>query len=72
MTRLREAVDANSRRHNVETWPEDARELYEERAGIREFDGGLPREEAEARAREDVIRYFREIKQREKEFWGHE
>ena len=33
---------------------EEQQELFEERAGIREFDGGLPREEAERLAREDV------------------
>ena len=33
---------------------EDA--LFEERAAIREFLGGMPREEAEAAAREDVQR----------------
>jgi hypothetical protein len=29
---------------------EDSREVFEERAGIAEFDGGLPRDQAEARA----------------------
>jgi len=33
-----------------------ARDLFEERAAIREHDGGLSREEAEARAVEDVAR----------------
>lgn len=33
---------------------EDEREHYEERAAIREFDGGLSREESERLAREDV------------------
>lgn len=35
---------------------EDKHELFNERAGIREFDGGLSREEAERRAAEDVQR----------------
>ena len=33
------------------TWPADAREHYEERAAILEYDGGYPRREAERRAR---------------------
>lgn len=51
---------------------EDQDELFNERAGIREFDGAFPREEAERLAREDaqkalfdcevlsVVRMFRE------------
>jgi hypothetical protein len=35
---------------------EAERALFEERAAIREFMGGMPREEAEAAAREDVKR----------------
>jgi len=31
-------------------WPEEARESFEERAGICEFEGGLPRAEAEVEA----------------------
>jgi len=34
----------------------DLRELFEERAGIVEFEGGLPREEAESYALLDVLR----------------
>ena len=34
----------------VDNWPPDLREAYEERAAIMEFDGGLPREEAERQA----------------------
>jgi len=34
----------------------DVRELFEERAGIVEFEGGLPREEAESYALLDVLR----------------
>lgn len=33
---------------------DDAKELFEERSAIREFDGGLPRHEAERLAHEDV------------------
>ena len=36
---------------------EDEREHYEERAAIREYEGGLPREESERLAREDVEAY---------------
>ena len=36
----------------------NARELFEERAGIREYDGGLPRGEAEYEARNDVLRWL--------------
>ena len=34
------------------------REAFEERAGIREFDGGLPRDQAESLALLDVLREF--------------
>jgi hypothetical protein len=34
--------------------PEVAREVYEERAAIREYDGGLPRDEAERLAIDDM------------------
>lgn len=34
------------------------REAFEERAGIREFDGGLPREQAESLALLDVLRVY--------------
>jgi hypothetical protein len=37
---------------------EDARELFNERAGIREFDGGMPRQEAESEAQQDVLRWL--------------
>jgi hypothetical protein len=43
----------------VTTLDEDAREFFEERAGIREFDGGLSRSEAEAAARQDVREWQR-------------
>jgi hypothetical protein len=35
-------------------WPADAREHFEERAAIIEYDGGLPRAEAERRADAEV------------------
>lgn len=38
---------------------DDAREFFHERAGIREFDGGLSRLDAESAAREDVERWLR-------------
>ena len=39
---------------HVGDWPEEWLETYIERAGIMEFDGGLPRLEAERRAEELV------------------
>ena len=42
----------------------DAREFFEERAGIAEYDGGLTREEAEAQAREATERHRRECWER--------
>jgi hypothetical protein len=42
----------------VTTLDENLRELFEERAGIREYDGGLSRREAETEARNDVLRYL--------------
>lgn len=44
----------------------DWKELWEERAAIMEYDGGLPREEAEVRAREIVGAMYRKAKQDEK------
>jgi hypothetical protein len=41
---------------DLPTASEAERSLFEERAAIREFLGGMPREEAEAAAREDVQR----------------
>lgn len=38
----------------VESWPEDAREEWDERVAIRRFDGGLPLHEAEWEAYLDV------------------
>ncbi len=35
----------------LKTLDDDAREFFEERAGIMEFDGGLPRAEAEQAAK---------------------
>ncbi len=40
--------------HDVSTWPEDMRFLYEERAGIVEYCAGLPRIVAEDFARRDI------------------
>ena len=45
---------------DVRAWPADDRELFEERAGVMEFDGGLGRAEAEllaeARVRLNAVR----------------
>ncbi len=41
---------------DVATLTPAERELYEERAAIREYDGGLPRAEAERAALADVLR----------------
>lgn len=35
---------------------EDERDYYEERAGIMEYDAGLPRETAEARALKETLK----------------
>lgn len=37
-------------------WPEGLRELYEERAGILEFEANFPRWKAEAMAEQDIRR----------------
>lgn len=37
-------------RYRTRGWPQPWRDLYEERAAIMEFDGGLSREEAETQA----------------------
>jgi hypothetical protein len=42
-------------------WPEEWLEAFIERAGIMEFDGGLPRQEAERRAEELVRASYRQI-----------
>jgi hypothetical protein len=44
----------------AEELPEAWREFFEERAAIREFDGGLPRAEAEAAALADVLGLWRQ------------
>lgn len=41
-------------RHVFDYLEEAFKELFEERAAIREFDAGMPREEAEKQAMEDV------------------
>lgn len=43
-------------RVEVEKWPPDMRDTWEERSAIIEFDGGFPRPEAERRAYEIVRR----------------
>lgn len=42
----------------VATLNEAARELFEERAAIRQYDGGLSRQDAESQARDDVLRWL--------------
>jgi hypothetical protein len=42
--------------------PPDWRDAYEERAAIREFDGGLPHEQAEHLALQDVLRQMADAK----------
>lgn len=42
------------------TLDEAAREHFEERAAIKEFDGGLPRLDAERAAMEETIQWLRE------------
>ena len=42
----------------VTTLDENARELFEERAGIRQYEGGLSRLDAESEARDDVLRWL--------------
>ena len=44
--------------------PDNLREFFEERAGIREFDGGLPREHAEEEAFFDTIDSIKEDRKR--------
>lgn len=39
---------------DISAWPEFARDTYEERAAIREFDGGAARQDAERDAERDV------------------
>ncbi|MCM5554524.1 hypothetical protein [Pleomorphomonas sp. NRK KF1] len=49
-----EQRDDGARRYS--DWTEEGRrDLYEERAAIMEFDGGLARENAEATARRDLF-----------------
>lgn len=48
------AAALRSDAENLDLW----RDLYEERAAIREFDGGFTRREAERRALEDVVPHW--------------
>lgn len=48
----------------VEELDEDAKEFYQERAGIREFTAGQSRNEAESGAWEDTLRYLADRNQR--------
>ncbi len=38
---------------------ENVREFFEERAGIRQYEGGLSRSTAESEARNDVLRWLK-------------
>lgn len=49
---------------HVGDWPTEWVESYQERAGIMEFDGGLPTAEAEHRAEELVREVYRRIRRR--------
>jgi len=40
----------------VSTWPDDLRDMWGERAAIREYDGGATREAAERGAYDDYVR----------------
>ena len=42
----------------LDTLDDDAREFFEERAAILEFDGGLPKREAELVARELTLAFL--------------
>jgi hypothetical protein len=48
--------------HWAASLDDNAREFFNERAGIREFEGGLPRAEAELEAMNDVLHWL--VKQR--------
>ena len=43
------------------------REVFEERAAIREFDGGLPKEKAEALAKAEMETYIKHMAEKGKE-----
>lgn len=43
-------------KRDVESWPEEVRIDWEERAAIREYDGGMKRSEAEFEAYKDMLR----------------
>jgi len=45
---------------DISNWPEHWREEFEERAAIMEYDGGLPRLEAEKKAETIVRTFYRE------------
>ena len=47
--------------NNVDDWPEDWRDNYEERAAIMEYDGGLKRNEAEAQAEQRIRIVYEQV-----------
>ena len=44
---------------------DSAREIYQERAAIMEHDGGLPRDEAEAKAKQIAVKWWKREKRKE-------
>ena len=50
-----------SRFFRAEELPEQWRDWYEERAAIREFDGGQPREVAETAASREIMRRIKSM-----------
>ena len=56
----KDAIRRALRYESGDPWEaDDYRTLFEERAAIAEFDGGLSRDEAEAQARDDVVAEWR-------------
>jgi len=45
---------------------DEAREIYQERAAIMEHDGGLPRDEAEAKAKQIAAAWWKREKRKDK------
>ena len=48
---------------DMDDWPEDWREVYEERAAIMEYDGNMPRPQAEQWT-ETIVRAAYQVKER--------
>jgi hypothetical protein len=56
----REVPRVAQTRPALDDLPLEWHEAWDERAALREYDGGLPREVAEARALQDVLEQMRE------------